>query len=321
MKKIFSILITMIILSISLINGCVEQEQKNDQKSEIHVGFTNEYEYKSIQQAIDNASNGTIIYVHEGTYYEILTINKSIKLIAEGPEVIIDCKNQSKIGQTIAIQINANNTQIQGFKLKKTSGTASVEGIKIQSSNNTIENNEIIGITMGIVINKQTNNNNLINNTIIGSYHGIDIEESKLNKISKNNITNTALYGLYLHLGSDSNILENNIITENDYGIRIKGSKYNNVRNNTIIENKKGLYCCCGANYNIIYNNSFIENIEWNAKENKGLMNDWFSKVYKIGNYWSDYNGEDSNLDGIGDIPYIVNDTGNIDNLPLINPI
>ena len=43
--------------------------------------------------------------------------------------------------------------------------------------------------------------------------------------------------------------------------------------------------------------------------------NSWDNGTF--GNYWSDYNGTDSNGDGIGDIPYYIND-GNIDNHPLM---
>jgi len=35
------------------------------------------------------------------------------------------------------------------------------------------------------------------------------------------------------------------------------------------------------------------------------------------GNYWSDYNGTDSNQDGIGDTPYVI-DASNIDHYPLM---
>jgi len=44
-----------------------------------------------------------------------------------------------------------------------------------------------------------------------------------------------------------------------------------------------------------------------------------------IGNYWSDYNGTDSNGDGIGDTPYMISTSpeeyGDADNYPLMEPV
>lgn len=37
-------------------------------------------------------------------------------------------------------------------------------------------------------------------------------------------------------------------------------------------------------------------------------------------NYWNDYSGTDSNGDGIGDTPYII-DENNQDNYPSMNPV
>ena len=45
-------------------------------------------------------------------------------------------------------------------------------------------------------------------------------------------------------------------------------------------------------------------------------LNTWNSS--EIGNYWSDYEGEDADGDGVGDTPYLINShTGSMDYLPV----
>ena len=321
MRKKIIILLSILTIIISSLNGCIEEEQKEEKKSIIYVSHNQDSDYNKIQEAIDNSKDGNIIYVQNGTYNEIITINKSIQLIGEGTEkTILDFYRKGEIGQITGITITSNNTTIKGFNITKTSGSANVIAIKIKSSNNQILNNTIYRLTEGINLDKKTKNNTIKNNKIINNYYGIQTSDSDNNNITDNNITLSGLYGIYLHLGSDNNIISNNNIIENDYGLRLKGSKYNIITKNEIIKNKKGIYCCCGAHYNTIYNNIFKINIEWNAKENKDLTNYWFEKNLKIGNYWDDYNWTDENEDGLPDLAYVINDEGNIDAFPLMKP-
>ena len=324
-KKTLSIYAIIILIIIS-ITGCIEEENIEDNNSIIYVGYSQNADFNKIQKAIDNSTNGSTIYVQNGSYTELIIINKSINLIGDGiNKTTIDFNIKGEIGQITGIHILSNNTKIKGFNITKTSGSANVIGIKIESSNNQILNNKISRLTDGINIDKQTLNNTIKNNIISNNYYGIQSSDSDYNNISNNNVSNSGLYGIYLHQGSDSNIISNNSIFNNKKSssttaLRIKGSKYNIVTKNEIIKNRKGLLCCCGANFNKIYNNIFIENQEYNANEYSGLSNTWFDANLKIGNYWDDHNWTDFNEDGYSDLAYIIYDEGNRDVYPLMKP-
>lgn len=53
--------------------------------------------------------------------------------------------------------------------------------------------------------------------------------------------------------------------------------------------------------------------------ENYGINNRWYDE--SIGNYWSDYLGQDLNNDGIGDIPYTNIYGSGIDLYPIWNDL
>lgn len=57
-----------------------------------------------------------------------------------------------------------------------------------------------------------------------------------------------------------------------------------------------------GTANNTFYGNSFPANCS--VRVNDAGINFWDNGT--IGNYWADYNGTDSNGDGIGDSPYII---------------
>jgi nitrous oxidase accessory protein NosD len=80
--------------------------------STLIVGSDN---YKTIQEAINNASSGDTIFVRKGIYTENIVINKSITLIGEDREsTIIDGGATGNV-----ISIKASNVTIKGFTIKK----------------------------------------------------------------------------------------------------------------------------------------------------------------------------------------------------------
>ncbi|KAA0004347.1 MAG: hypothetical protein FE044_00210 [Thermoplasmata archaeon] len=86
-------------------------------------------EYHTIQDAINNASNGNIIVVHDGIYKENVVVNKSV-VIMNGSKPVIDGHGG------VAFNITANNVSIIGFNI-----TNSSYGIKCNASGFYIANN------------------------------------------------------------------------------------------------------------------------------------------------------------------------------------
>jgi parallel beta-helix repeat protein len=255
----------------------------------------------------------------------------------------------SPIGALIAVK--ADNVIIQGNYFNTTSsygiylGNAghggvisgnsfnnTKRGICIESSNtndifdNTIQNSSDAGIYIDDSKNTRcyanTIKNSLIGVTIIGSsninltrnnistceYYGIHIENLNAGFIRNNSIFDNYGGGIYLD-GSAVQVYENTF-ESNVRGIFLVGSD-NRIYNNTLIDQTAiGISAQAVSTNNLIIENRFKDN---SKSANDDSQNDWYEN--QRGNYWSDYEYVDRNLDGIGDIPYQKN--GIIDLYPL----
>ncbi len=165
---------------------------------------------------------------------------------------------------------------------------------------------------------------NLNNN---GSQMGIIMVQTTNSTIAQNNITNHQR-GIYLYYSSNISINENQV-TDNEYGIMIETNLGNMVVGNYIANNDCGIFLT-GAPQTI-YHNNFVNNTqhatadEWVPLTYAPLPNGmhiWDNGSPSGGNYWSDYNGIDSNHDSIGDTVYIVSQyRNNTDHYPLMTPV
>jgi parallel beta-helix repeat protein len=226
------------------------------------------------------------------------------------------------------------------------------QGIRISSSNNTINDNNITkngnGIDLGggsnntVIGNTITDTNNWgitvgsLNNTVSKNYltnngDGISLSDVSNITISGNKIANSTT-GINLQESSD-NCLVGNTITNNTCGINLArqpessinipgitsvrpGSLHNNVSANFISDCTVGVQLDHSSNNTFVHNN-FIDNPTQIINLNATFANTWDNGTE--GNHWSNYNGTDSDGDGIGDTPYII-DENNQDNYPLMNP-
>jgi parallel beta-helix repeat protein len=327
MKKIIFLIICIILLQFLIISGCIKEtppvEETNIIKNPkmIYVDDAGGADYTSIQNAINHAVKGGTIYVNNGTYYETLIIDKSINLIgADEKNTIIDHETGSTASIDNVVLISADNCTIKGFSIMCANNISYVEGLKIDSSNNTISNNTISYAHIGIYLGRNKNNT-IISNIISDASQGISTYGSDNNNISKNIISTCTTYGIYLS-GSDNNIISGNTISENDLGIRIQGSKNCKVFENTIKNCPQGMRFCCGSTNNVAYYNVFMQNRDWSAiDEVSNQTNHWDNGIF--GNYWDDYTVKypyATQTDGIWDTPYSIANKDNFDRYPLVNP-
>jgi len=279
-----------------------------------YVGGSGPGNYTNIQDAINNSVDGFTIFVYDDSspYYENLFIDISINLIGENKDTtIIDGRNIGDVAYVTADFVN-----ITGFTFQNSKKSSS--GLCLWESNNCIiSNNKFINNYWNFNV-IYSDYNIIEHNKITEGYRGLFLSFSCFNTLLKNDITLNINIGLSICKDSISNsVISNNIHLNTYYGMSLNL----NCVDNTLIGNSIkwngliGLKILDSCDKNNIYCNNFIDNAQ-NADD--VCDNFWDSGIK--GNFWSDYTGEDSNGDGIGDTPYTIPGDGNQDNYPLMEP-
>ncbi|MBW9222415.1 right-handed parallel beta-helix repeat-containing protein, partial [Methanothermococcus sp. SCGC AD-155-C09] len=182
-------------------------------------------------------------------------------------------------------------------------------------------NNTDAGIQIGFSSQITIRNNSILNNR-----YGIRLCYSSNNIITNNNISDNNKRGIELRYSSNNSITNNNIWDNGD-GIDLYKSSNNSITNNNISDNRRGINLGY-SNNNTIYLNNFIDNKDnvdsfnstnfWNSPEKITYTYNGIKYTNYLGNYWDNYNGNDTDEDGIGDTPYNIG--LDVDNYPLMQP-
>lgn len=165
-------------------------------------------EYPTIQEAINKANPGDTIFVREGSYYENVIVNKSVRIVGE------------RMGNTIV------DGQYLGDVIKVQASNTFIINLTIQNSGKTTVFDS--GLSLVRVENITIQNCILRNNNI-----GVLFERAN-NSIFSNNIVMDNGWGFYLKSGSVFNIFVGNTLLRNGIGILLSSSYNKFYRNNFI---------------------------------------------------------------------------------------
>ena len=294
-------------------------------------------DYPTISEALIAAADGDTICVKKGTYKEgALVINKTVTLIGEDPKTTIiqdpwlvpywdPSSSPFPPPKPTTIQVKADDTTISGFTITGNAIPLSIlanrvqviasimDSIEVYGNNNTISQNSI-----KTYVKCDGSYNNFLSNPLIGggydgflvngdfnviynnSLSGCSIEvRAKNNTIAKN----SGYFSLSLTKSSSNNVV---------LGNRISGNLLLMGFNNTFYANEITYVGIGGfhggtkdAAYNSFYQNNFVGKAPEFSVSTKNPGPLFWNNGGK-GNYWSSFNGTDSDTDGIGDTPYQV---------------
>ncbi|MCD6513209.1 MAG: PKD domain-containing protein [Thermoplasmata archaeon] len=216
--------------------------------------------------------------------------------------------------------------------------TISMYMCNIDSSNVMIEDsvlsirNSMIYNNSGIVINSSNGNisySEIFDNSIIESDGVTLFNDSFYNNTCGAILSNSLIYGGEIFNNTCGVVLRNGsqikmtLLHHNIYGIKVEGNN-STILNNSFWKNYYGLVVY--GNNNTIVHNNFVYNVK-NAGD-YGENNVWNLSYPAGGNYWDDYAGKDeykgkaqneSGSDGIGDIPYVIDNL--VDHYPFMLPL
>jgi parallel beta-helix repeat protein len=205
-------------------------------------------------------------------YYQ--TIDKSNKVNGKSIYYITNVQNLNFNSQAYPdlgclLVINSSNITVQNLSIRH-----SYDGVLFAYvSSSTIQNIESIDNKIGIELFKSQDCKVLNNLVQYNMYHGILLSGSSRCLVEGNNVTGNT-EGIYLSI-ANSSIIVRNTISDSDTGLKLDHSDDNQFFHNNLVSNSKQ------ADISSSQGNIFDDG--------------------KEGNYWSSYQGNDTDGDAIGD--------------------
>jgi len=110
-------------------------------------------------------------------------------------------------------------------------------------------------------------------------------------------------YGI-LYQSMDRVTARSNLIIDNSRGIFVNNSSQNLIQGNDVVDNDLAIQLNGGSDQNSFLHNNFINNLSELLLDVSDQGTTWADEAG--GNYWSDHGGYDLDGDGLGDLPYSI---------------
>ena len=299
-------------------------------------GYPVYVKYPLIQEAINNTTDGGIVYVSSGLYNEYLFVNRSIALVGEnGPTTILN-------GTSTILNVNVDNVQISDFTIRHIGcacyGYSAVNITNSQDTN--VTNNIIVSDDFGIrVVNARrviiaqntiahtgdpsivvldSSEISVLGNSIEAS-DGIEVDTTTESIFSRNAILSSRGAGIFTYASNENTFSSNNVSVNSSTAISIAGSHNNTFFGNNVSSNGPYRLFSWQSSNNSFFHNNFLGTT--GQVSNYDSTNFWDNGFE--GNFWSSYTGVDADPDGLGDTPFVIDSTSasartNKDNCPLM---
>lgn len=259
--------------------------------------------YTTIQSAVDDANEGDIIEVLDGSYYAPITIDKPLTVITRNgwSRVTVRAINERDHGFIVTSdRVEIRGFTIIGWDINWSSRAAMEEasGVILKGVDNcTIEYNQIVDFRIGVMLyyaGTEDRPINSDNNTIRYNYIEGSCEVGGYTGVAIEGYTGT-MYGTPAKWAPMNNLITRNRIFDTYIGVVSNGGQYNDIRENTFEENDIGVHLD-GCHFNTISENEMFGSTKWGVTMDANSNNTFTYNLMKDGKGGFETDHSDDNI-------------------------
>jgi len=287
----------------SSITKTITVEQRIIYVDDDFVDDPSHHKWDTLTDGMDDALDGDLIYVYNGTYNYVgghaLEIDKAVEIVGENRDSVLLTGTGNH-----PIAVFSDGASLKNVTFSRASGPGSpTYAIEIHSSNVIIEYCNFTDLDDGILLASDslnaiirynnfwnlngkaielsnTDDHYIYNNSLWDCDYGIWIQNSYNNFVYNNTLQDGDQHGIYLYSNAHNNFIYTNTVENFTQGIYLYSSvDSNNINNNTVIDCNYGIRFY-GATSNIITYNNISDNSQYGIKFDDGSASAYNTITY-----------------------------------------